>query len=150
MLIYIGTDHRGFNLKESLKKYLADLGYSIEDVGNEKYDESDDYPIFAKQVAEKVAKNLQNSKGVVICGSGAGADIVANKIQGIRSVLAISVEQAEATRSDDDTNVLALAADYTSEEDAKRILSSWLKMPFSGEEKHKKRLREIEMIELGN
>lgn len=150
MIIYIGADHQGFYLKENIKQFLEEKGYEVIDVGNLQYDNNDDYPEFAKKVAERISKNPQNSRGVVICGSGAGADIVANKFQNIRSVLAINADQAAATRNDDDTNVLALAAAFTGEEEAKKIAGAWLSAPFSGEEKHKRRIREIEMIELEN
>jgi len=131
MLIYIGADHRGFQLKESLKKYLKDSGYEAVDVGNDKYVATDDYPDFAALVG----------------GSGVGVDIAANKFKNVRSALAFNAEQAAMSRSDDNANVLSLAADYLSEDDAKKILSVWLATPFSGEERHRRRLRKIEDLE---
>lgn len=147
MIIYLGADHRGFNLKENLKQFLNKSGYEVVDLGNTKYEEGDDYTDFVKMVAKKVAAD-PSSRGVVVCGSGVGADIVANRFRGVRSVLAISAEQAADSRNDDDTNVLSLAADYIDLEQAKKIVSSWLQTPFSGEERYKRRIQEID--ELGS
>ncbi|MDD5547686.1 MAG: RpiB/LacA/LacB family sugar-phosphate isomerase [Candidatus Pacebacteria bacterium] len=147
MLFYIAADHRGFKLKESLKEYLKKGGYQVWDYGNEIYDENDDFPIFVKKVAEKISMDPQGSRGIVICGSGAGADIVANKFPKVRSVVAINAEQVASTRSDDDTNVLTFASNYIEEEEAKRILGVWMATPFSEEGKYKRRLGEIEIIE---
>ena len=148
MLIYIGADHRGFQHKEIIKKYLSDLGYEVADLGNEKYDEADDYPDFAAKVAEKVSMNPDASRGILICGSGAGVDIVANKFPHVRSSLVSNTEEAIDVRADDDANVLSLAADYVSAEDAKKIISLWLSTKFSGEERYKRRLKEIEQTEI--
>ena len=150
MLIYIGADHRGFQLKESLKNFLESQEYEVVDVGNDKFDEDDDYPDFAVLVAKQVSQDAINRRGILICGSGAGVDITANKFNGIRSVLAINAKQAQKSRSDDDTNVLSLAADFISEEEAVKILDLWLKTPFSGEEKHKRRIAKINEIENNN
>ncbi|KKR89127.1 MAG: hypothetical protein UU85_C0003G0044 [Candidatus Wolfebacteria bacterium GW2011_GWA2_42_10] len=147
MLIYIGADHQGFRLKESLKKFLKNQGYEIVDVGNSHYDEDDDYPDFAGLVARQVAQDSTNRRGVVICSSGVGVDITANKFKGARSALVDNIEAARLSRHDDDANVLALAARFINEEEAKKILDIWLKTPFSGEEKHKKRLEKIKNIE---
>ncbi len=147
MLIYIGADHRGFRLKESLKQYLKSTGYEIVDVGNENLVESDDYPDFAAIAARKVSLDPVNSRAILICGSGAGMDIVANKFQNVRSVLASNPDQAASARSDDNTNVLCLAADYLEEGEAQKIAATWISTEFSGEERHKRRLRKIEDIE---
>lgn len=150
MLIYIGADHQGFQLKDALKKFLKERGYEIIDVGNDKYDENDDYPDFAVLVARQVAQDVFTRRGVLICGSGAGVDITANKFKDIRSVLAASPDQAYLSRKDDDTNVLSLAAEFTNEEAAKKILSVWLSTPFSGGERYKRRIEKIRNIEYGN
>lgn len=145
MVIYIGADHRGFNHKEAIKKYLVDLGYAVSDMGNEKYDELDDYPDFAEKVAEKVS--IEGGAGILICGSGVGADVVANKFPGVRSALVSNSEQAIDAKTDDDVNVLSLAGDYTSIEDSKKIISLWISAKFSGEERFKRRLKKITEIE---
>ena len=83
-MLYIGADHRGYKLKEILRVYLQELGYDFEDLGNKELNPDDDYPDFALGVAKKVAENPDENRGILICGSGVGVDIVANKIKGIR------------------------------------------------------------------
>ncbi len=147
MLIYIGSDHKGFELKESIKKFLENEGYEVVDVGNDHYDENDDYPDFAQLVAKEIGQNSTERRGILICGSGVGVDIVANKFNGVRSALAANPDQALASRHDDDTNVLSLAADFTGQDQAEKIVGAWLATPFSGEENHKRRLEKINQME---
>jgi len=144
-MIYIGADHRGYNLKEALKEYMDEMGMEYEDVGAFELDPQDDFPKFAKLVAEHI--NDPDDRGVVICGSGVGVDEVANKVAGIRCGLAINKEQIKSARHDDDINVLALAADVTSEEDAKGIIKMFLGTDFGTEEKYKRRINQINDIE---
>ena len=143
MIIYLGADHRGFKLKESLKPYLKQAGYETVDLGNDHYDKDDDYPDFAVLVARKISEDPQNARGILICGSGVGVDITANRFKNVRSVLGFSAEQARMSRNDDDTNVLSLAADFLSEEQAGEIVEAWLKTAFSGEERHRRRVKKI-------
>lgn len=150
MTIFIGADHRGFELKEKLKQFLSNKGYTVLDKGNDHYDETDDYPDFAGLVAQEVAEDPDNRRGILICGSGVGIDVVANKFSRVRSALAGNSDQAFSSRNDADTNVLCLAADFLEEEEAKKILSVWLQTPFSKEERHKRRLRKIAEIEENN
>ena len=147
MTIYIGSDHRGFKLKELIESTLMETGHEVIDLGNETYDEQDDYPKFASRVAEHVSARPETARGIVLCGSGVGVDIVANKFKSIRSGLILNPEQAFASRNDDDTNVLALAADFLTPEQAQAIVKVWLETPFSGGERHKRRLGEIEELE---
>ena len=147
MIIYIGADHRGFKLKETLKQFLHDSGYTVNDMGNTQYDENDDYPDFAKLVAEKVSADQFNSRGIVICGSVVGVDIVANKFPNIRSALGFHPDQVMEARSDDDTNVLALAADFLEPEQAKKILSVWLQTPYDEDARDKRRIEKIKQID---
>ena len=107
----------------------------------------DDYPDFALEVTKKVSEDLENNRGILICGSGIGVDIVANKIKGARSALCFDVNQAKASRNDDNTNILSLPADYISEDLAKEIVKVWLETPFSGEENHTRRIEKIKKIE---
>lgn len=150
MVIYLGSDHRGFKLKNHLISFLNDKGYEVADMGNTEFDENDDYPDFASKVANKVLRDYDNAKGIVICGSGVGVNVVANKFDGIRSALVNSSDQAYDSRNDDDTNVLALASDYVNETDAEKIVMTWVETPFSAEERHRKRLLKIQEIERGN
>lgn len=149
MIIYIGSDHRGFQLKESLKEFLTESGYTVNDMGNDHYDENDNFVDFSKAVAQKVTADLFNSKGIVICGSGVGVDIVANRFPSIRSAFAFSPDQAMASRNDDDANVLAIAADFIGLDQAKKIVGVWLQTPFSNEEHYKKRIQAINELDTG-
>ncbi len=147
MIIYIGADHRGFKLKDDLAVFLKESGYEVGDVGNTVNDENDDYNEFAEAVAEKVSKDYENSKGVLICGSGAGTCIVANKFPKIRAVVAMTPDQAFDSKNDNDSNVICFGANYTSADEAKKILVTWLGTPFSGEERHRRRVEKIRATE---
>ena len=149
MKIYLGADHRGFSLKNDIKQYLLKEKYEVVDLGNTQLDPNDDYPDFSLAVAKKVSENSKEDKGIVICGSGGGVMVVANKLPGIRSALALLPEQAFSLKNDDDVNVLSLASDFTKTEDALRIINVWLKTSFSGAERHKRRINKIAMIEKG-
>ncbi len=143
MTIYIGADHRGFALKEYVREYLAGEGRAVEDCGNAVHDESDDYPDFAKAVAERVA-NEAGAKGILICGSGNGMAIAANKVRGIRAAVALREEQARTARSDEDANVIALAADHTEKDQVRDIVEAFLSTPFLDAERHMRRIGKIE------
>lgn len=147
MLIYIGADHRGFQLKEKIKKILKEKGYQFIDVGNSQYDENDDYPDFAALAARQISQDPIEKKGILICGSGVGVDIVANKFKEVRSALVNSPDQAYLSRVDDDSNVLSLSAEFVNENNLEKILITWLTTPFSGKEKDKRRIEKIREIE---
>lgn len=143
-MIYIGADHRGFQLKEEIKQFLTETKRPFEDIGNLNYCPDDDYTDFAKRAAEKVSEKPNENKGILICGSGVGMDITANKFHGIRSALADDIETAKQSREHDNTNVLSIPANEVNFELAKKIIAIWLKTPFSGEEKYKRRINKIE------
>ncbi len=147
MLIYIGADHRGFELKEKIKNLLKLRGYAAVDLGNVRYNENDDYPLFAVKVAQQVSSEFETARGILLCGSGVGVSVVANKFQHIRAALAATPDQAFDSRNEDDSNILSLGADYLDEEAAKKIVLTWLETPFSGEERHQRRLEEISRLE---
>ena len=146
-MLYIGSDHRGYNLKETLKIYLRELNCVFDDLGAKELIPDDDYPDYALMVAQKVAENPDENRGILICGAGVGVDIVANKIKGIRSALCFDIKQAQASRNDDNTNVLSLSADFISEDLAKEIVKIWLETPFSGDDRHARRIEKIKKIE---
>jgi len=148
-MLYIGADHRGYNLKEVIKNWLKGQGVDFEDVGADKIIPGDDYSDYAKLVSEAVVKNLKSDKGILICGSGVGVCVVANKFKGVRCGLVFSKEMAQAAKADDDINVLALASNFTKEEDAMEIVDAWLKTNFKNEERHIRRLNKISDIEMG-
>lgn len=150
MKIYIGADHRGFKLKEEIKKYFYEKGIEYEDLGAQTFDPNDDYPMYAGKVAEKVTQSrnsVEDARGVVICGSGVGVDIVANKFEGIRCGLAVTPGQVKAARADDNINVLALAADTTESGQAIELLKTFVETGFDPSQKHTRRLNEIQEIE---
>lgn len=147
MVIYVGADHRGFKLKERIKDFLHGEGYTAVDVGNKVYDKDDDYPDFAIALAKEISADSENGRGILICGSGAGVDFTADKFKGVRSVLAFSADQIYAARNDDDVNVLSLAADFLSEDDALKIVKAFLVTPFRGEERQRRRLKKITELE---
>ena len=145
--IYIGADHAGFELKEKIKLFLKKEDRSVADLGNTKYDLKDDYPDFAKKVAERVAK--EGALGILLCGTGHGVCIVANKIKGIRAVTVTSTKDARLTREHDQSNILCLGGRTTSSGKARKIVKTWLNTPYSKEARHKKRIEKIVLIERG-
>lgn len=149
MNIYIGADHRGFELKSRLEAELKNQGYTVIDVGDEKLIAEDDYTDFARAVAENVAQDTVNRRGIVICGSGFGVDIAANKVKGIRAALAMSPDHISQGRHDDDVNVLAIAADFIGADDASKMVKVFLATPFAKEERYVRRLKKIGDIEEG-
>lgn len=149
-MIYLGTDHRGFELKEKIKDWLAEWGKEFEDLGNTVYDKDDDYPDFASQVARRVAENPEENRGILLCGSGVGVDVVANKIKGVRSALVWNDDEAlvKQSREHDGSNVLSLPADHLAEEQAKNIVKIWLEAPGPSEERHLRRIEKISNLEV--
>ncbi len=144
--VYLGADHAGFQLKEKLKDYLLRKGFEIGDFSLE-LKEGDDYPDVAIKLGEKVAKS--ESKGILICGSGSGMAIAANKVPGVRAVAAYDEYSAKMSRKDNDTNVLGLRGREFPFEKIKKIADAWLSTKFSGEARHKRRIRKISDYERG-
>jgi ribose 5-phosphate isomerase B len=142
---FIGSDHGGFELKEIIKKFLADSGYEFEDVGPYKYDKDDDYPDYALKVCEKVLKT--NGRGILICTTGQGMVSTANKIPGIRAALCWNEEVARQASEHLNSNVITLGSKFTTPDAAKKIVKAWLENKFSGEERHVRRNNKIKKIE---
>ena len=149
-MIYLAADHRGFALKEELKNYLIASGYAVEDVGAFGYDKNDDYVDFAEMASEKIMADVSTNRGIFVCGSGHGMDIVANKHKGLLAARCGSIECAVQSREHGNSNVLTLGADMLDAEQAKKIVEIWLKTPFSREERHARRLKKIREIEEKN
>ena len=141
MRVIIASDHAGFRMKEKVKEYLRRKKIEYEDLGTESL-KSVDYPDYAIKVAEKVTKN-KNTRGILICGTGTGMAIAANKVKGIRAVAAHDAYSAKMSRIDNDTNVLGLRGRFFPFEKIKKIITVWLNTPFSGEKRHKKRIKKI-------
>lgn len=142
MKIFIASDHAGFELKKAIKSFLKT--YEVEDLGPFTYDPEDDYPDYALKVCEKVVE--AKSKGILICGTGQGMNITANKIPGIYSALCWDKLSAIKSREHNNTNVLCLGA-ILSPETAKTIVKSWLETPFLQVEKHIRRIKKLKEIE---
>ncbi len=147
MVIYLGADHRGFELKETIKAELLSQGYQVVDLGNTRKDEADDYVDFAAAVAKKVSLDPMLSRGILFCGSGVGMDVAANKFRKVRSVLGILPDQVYDARHDDDANILSVAAGFTGEEQAKEMVRVFIQTPFGGDDKYRRRLEKITQIE---
>jgi len=146
MKIFLGADHRGFELKERLKKWLSSRGYEYEDLGAHELDPKDDYTHYASKVGEAVGVDHVD-RGILICGSGIGADVVANKFKGVRAGLGKNEKQVAAGRNDDDMNVLVLASDFTTQKEAEEMVRVFLETKFESSERFKRRLSDIEKIE---
>ena len=141
-MIGIGSDHGGFELKEAVKKHLEKRGLEYKDFGTYS-PASCDYPVYGRAVAKAVASG-ECDRGIVICGTGIGISITANKVKGIRAALCSDSFSAQATREHNDANILALGARVLGEGLALKIVDTFLDTPFSGDERH---MRRISMIE---
>lgn len=146
MKVYLAADHAGFGLKEEVKKYLKQKGIDIEDCGAYELIPGDDYPDFISKAARKVANNL-DSLGIVFGKSGAGECIVANKIKGIRAVVAFNKDNIMLAREDNDANVICMGAEFTDFDKAREIIEIFLNASFSNEERHVRRINKIKLIE---
>lgn len=146
MRIHIGSDHAGFALKERVKEHLVAEGNDVTDVGTHS-EESVDYPAYAVQVGRAVAKG-DADLGVLVCGSGLGMEIAANKVHGVRAVQVIDPEFAKMARLHNNANVITLAGRYTDEPTAFEIVDTFLSTPFEGG-RHERRVEGISDIENG-
>ena len=153
MTIFIAADHRGFELKNKLIEYLQEKNIRVEDMGNYQYDPLDDYPDFAKKVAQAVLQNPKDFLGIVICGSGVGVSIVVNRFKGIRCGLGFSPDQVKHIRENDHINVLALASDYLKNDNgengkglelAKKLVDVFIEIKPKMEEKYLRRIKKID------
>jgi ribose 5-phosphate isomerase B len=140
--VYLGSDHAGFDLKASLIAWLNEAGYEPVDCGPLSYRPDDDYPVYVMRAARGVA-DAPGSLGIVIGGSGNGEQIAANKIPGIRAALAWTEETARLARQHNDANVLSLGARMYSTEEAMGFTRAFVETPFSGEQRHARRLEMI-------
>ncbi len=144
-VIYIGSDHGGFELKKELKEDLERQGYSVVDIGAREYDAADDYPEYARILCREVV--ARKAVGILACKSGQGMCIAANKVNGIRAVVASDVRSAQLSKQHVNANVLCIGGELTTTEEAKKIASAWAREEFSGEERHARRLRKIDEME---
>ena len=145
-VIYIGADHAGYALKESVKRHLQDRGIDVEDLGAHVLDINDDYPTYAARVASVVRENPR-SLGILVCGSAEGICIAANKFDGIRAGIGFSIPAARSLRNDDDGNVLCLSGRIDAIDKPLMIVDAFVDTGFSGEERHERRVKAISKIE---
>jgi ribose 5-phosphate isomerase B len=147
MQVFVGADHAGFQLKSTVMAHLSKRGINVEDDGDRELDPGDDYPQFALTVATKVLGSEDDDpRGILLCGSGQGMCIAANRVRGIRAALCWSEDIARETRNDNNSNVLCIPARTLTEEEALRIIDVWLDTPFSGAARHARRINEIEEL----
>jgi ribose 5-phosphate isomerase B len=165
MKVFIGTDHSGLDLKNNLKAFLEKEGYEVEDCGAYEYDKDDDYPDSSSKTAEKVSKDPENSRGIVIGGSGQGEAMTANKYKGVRCAIfytpAVPVSAADIsgrkstdpfeiiklTREHNNSNMLSISARFLTEEQAKTAVKLFLESSFPGDPRHARRVEKIKKIE---
>ncbi len=143
--VYIASDHAGYARKEILKIHLEQRGFDVTDYGPDELNPQDDYPDYAVPLAQ--ASSQDKIPGIVLCGNAEGVCIVANKVKGIRAALGYSIYAAQSSRSDDDSNVLCVPGRTLSDQEAKDIVDTWLATPFSGEERHLRRLKKVADLE---
>ena len=149
MRISLGCDHAGFELKEMVNNWLRGWNHDVIDVGAHKFDPSDDYPDFAATAAQSVQEGSVD-RAIIICGSGVGASIVANKFQGVRAAMCHDTYSAHQGVEHDDMNVLCLGSRIIGYELAREIVSAFTEAVFSNDERHLRRLQKVKQIEEGN
>lgn len=148
MRIFIGADHRGFELKEKVIDYLHEKNVRIEDLGNYQYDANDDYPDFTKKVVEAVLQKPNERLGIVICGSGVGASIMANRYKNIRCGIALNKDQVIHAKEKDHMNVLSLASDYMDFNQTTEMINVFIMTIPTTEEKYIRRIKKLDQVSL--
>jgi ribose 5-phosphate isomerase B len=146
MRVYLGADHAGFELKQHLVQRLLTAGYEVVDLGADSYEPDDDYPSYCIITASRTVQD-PGSLGVVIGGTGNGEQISANKVPGVRAALAWSEETAQLARAHNDANVVGIGARMHTEAQAVAIVTTFLRTPFSGEERHVRRIGQVSAYE---
>lgn len=146
MKIYLGADHRGYALKEKLREALINKGYDVIDCGAESYVTEDDFVDYAVLVAQKVADDKE-SRGILLCGSGVGMCIAANKVKGIRCMVGHSEVEVGAGRNDDNCNILSLSSDTISFDQALSLIDIFLTTPFATVDRFERRINKIAQLE---
>lgn len=144
MTIFIGADHRGFELKNQILEYLHEKNIRIEDLGAYEYSPLDDSVDFGQKVAQAVLQNPENYLGILICGSGCAVAMAANRLKGVRCGVAMNSHQATHIRENDHANILALASDYTPVEEAQKIIDAFLSASPKTDEKYLRRIKKLD------
>ena len=147
MKIFLGADHNGYHLKEKIEIFLKEHGYAVVDEGDEELNPEDDFTLFASKVVHAMKSEGEGARGILVCGSGQGMVMAANRFNGIRAGLGWSVDAARSTRNDEDSNVLALPAEILDDDsDWQSIVKTWLETPFAGAERYKRRNRQLDEL----
>lgn len=146
MKVAIAADHGGFPLKETIVRHVESLGHEVLDLGAHQHDADDDYPDFARYVGQAI-QHQQAQRGVLLCGSGVGASVAANKIKGVRAAVCHDTYSAAQGVEHDDLNVLCLGARVIGSELAHRVVECFLGAQFTGQERHRRRLEKVLAIE---
>lgn len=149
-MIYIAADHRGFELKAHIDEWLKGRGYAFEDLGAYEYNAWDDYTDYAIDAAQKVAENSDGNRAVLICGSGIGMAVAANKVSGVRAGLGFAADQVHAGRKDDNINILVIAGDNTNEMEAMELVEKFLETEFVESDSYLRRIEKITRYEKGH
>ena len=146
MRMALGADHNGYALKQAIAGQLKSLGHDVVDVGAHEIDPSDDYPDFAGALARTVASG-EADRGIMVCGSGVGASVAANKVRGVRAAVCHDIYSAHQGVEHDDMNVLCLGARIIGEEVARELVQAFVSAGFTGEERHRRRLEKVLAME---
>lgn len=147
MKIYIGADHNGYQYQQQLADYLQRSGHEVVSEGDDSRSPEDDFPQFASKVVQAMrADKDDQARGILICGSGQGMCMAANRFKGVRAALAWDQEEAHAARNDDDSNVLCLSSRYLDFDTTIGIVHTWLMTPFAGAPRFKRRIQELDEL----
>lgn len=147
MKIFIGADHNGYDLKKRVTEYLRKQGIDVVDEGDEERDPDDDFPVFAQRVVvDLLGTQEKDPKGILICGSGQGMMMAANRFKGVRAGLGWSVEAARSIKNDEDANVLALPSEVLHGDEWKNVIDAWLHTPFASAPRYKRRNKQLDEL----
>jgi ribose 5-phosphate isomerase B len=145
MKVYIGADHNGFQLRQSLIDYLKRAGYDVADEGDKQLDPIDDFPVFAHKVVKDIlSSDDRDPRGILICGSGQGMCMAANRFKGIRALLGYDHESVRSARNDDNANILCLPANILKKDAANVLVDTFLTTPFAGAPRFTRRIKELD------
>lgn len=147
--IFVAADHQGYNLKQDVLDYLKKAGYTVEDAGSKKYNADDDFPLLAAQAIHKLkASDNSDPRAILLCGSGQGMLMAANRFSGVRAGLGWNVEAAKALRNDEDSNVLTIPSKLFEKKcnEAYKIIEAWLNTPFANAARFVRRNKELDQL----
>lgn len=146
-MIYLSADHNGYEMKEKIKQHLTQKGVAFEDTGPYCYDKDDDYPDFAYLAAKKIAQNPEHNRGILICGSGVGMALTANKVRGVYCAQVWNKKMARGAREHNGINMLSFGVDYTDQNEILASIEEFLRVPAKTAERHERRFKKVQEIE---